>query len=163
MVGAYTRRTKIPVSNPTMSRVIIQAIFNAPARPLTRMHSFRFVVPLSQARSVPATTFCSPVVLARKASSSSAERDFDINDDVPPLPPSPSNNKTPSPAPNPYPEAILDIPSTGTDWSRSYAGLSMEPFPKEVSEILMAPVDPMDVEMKPGSYKSRWCSSSMLC
>jgi len=162
VAGAYIRRTKIPVSNSTMSRVIIQAICNASARPLSRMQSFRFLVPLSQARSVPATTFCSPVVPARKASSSSSEKDFDINDDVPLQPPS-SPNKTPLPAPNPYPEAILDIPSTGTDWSRSYAGLSTEPFPKELSEILMGPVDPMDVEIKPGSYKSQWRSSSVLC
>ena len=39
-----------------------------------------------------------------------------------------------------------------TDWSRSYFGLSTQPFSKEVSEVLMAPVDPMDVEMKPGLF-----------
>lgn len=37
-----------------------------------------------------------------------------------------------------------------TDWYTSYHGLSVQPFPKEVAEILMAPIDPMDVEMKPG-------------
>ncbi|KAG6861978.1 hypothetical protein C0995_009162 [Termitomyces sp. Mi166 len=36
-----------------------------------------------------------------------------------------------------------------TDWSKSYLGLATQPFPKEVSDILMAPVDPMDIEMKP--------------
>ena len=41
-------------------------------------------------------------------------------------------------------------PST-PDWSRSYFGLSTQPFPKEVSDILLAPVDPLDVEMKPGT------------
>lgn len=141
-----------PLSNPAMSRVIIQALCNASARPLPRMHSFRLLAPFSTARSVSATTFSSPVVPARKASSSSSEKDFDIDDDVP-LPPAPSSNKTASPAPNPYPETILDVPLTGTDWSRSYTGLSTEPFPKELADILMGPVDPMDVEIKPGSYK----------
>ena len=37
-----------------------------------------------------------------------------------------------------------------TDWSRSYHGLSEKPFPTEVAEILMAPLDPADVEVKPG-------------
>jgi len=112
------------------------------------MHSFRLLAPLSTARSVSTTTFSSSVVPARKASSPSSEKDFDIDDDVP-LPPVPSSNKTASPAPNPYPETILDVPLTGTDWSRSYTGLSTEPFPKELAEILMGPVDPMDVEIKP--------------
>ncbi|PIL37410.1 hypothetical protein GSI_01104 [Ganoderma sinense ZZ0214-1] len=35
------------------------------------------------------------------------------------------------------------------DWSKSYFGLSTQPFPREVAETLLAPVDPMDVEMKP--------------
>ncbi|KAF5371158.1 hypothetical protein D9758_004136 [Tetrapyrgos nigripes] len=37
----------------------------------------------------------------------------------------------------------------GTDWSKSYQGLSQEAFPKEIADILMAPIDPMDIEMKP--------------
>ncbi|KAF5333583.1 hypothetical protein D9611_002749 [Ephemerocybe angulata] len=36
-----------------------------------------------------------------------------------------------------------------TDWSRSYHGLSSQAFPPEVAEVLMAPIDPLDVEMKP--------------
>lgn len=38
-----------------------------------------------------------------------------------------------------------------SDWSRSFHGLSSQPFDKDVSEILLAPVDPMDIEMKPGT------------
>jgi len=37
-----------------------------------------------------------------------------------------------------------------TDWSRSYSGLSTQPFSAEISEVLQAPIDEMDVEMKPG-------------
>lgn len=39
-----------------------------------------------------------------------------------------------------------------TDWSRSYHGLSVQPFDEKVSDILLAPVDPMDIEMKPGAF-----------
>ncbi|KAI0832721.1 mitochondrial genome maintenance MGM101-domain-containing protein [Trametes gibbosa] len=38
---------------------------------------------------------------------------------------------------------------THPDWSRSYFGLSTQPFPREVSDVLMTPVDPLDVEIKP--------------
>jgi hypothetical protein len=38
------------------------------------------------------------------------------------------------------------------DWSKSYFGLSAEPFPKDATDILLAPVDPLDVEIKPGEY-----------
>jgi len=37
-----------------------------------------------------------------------------------------------------------------TDWSRSFHGLSSQPFDKEISDILLTPVDPIDIEVKPG-------------
>ena len=37
-----------------------------------------------------------------------------------------------------------------TDWSRSFHGLSSQPFDKDISDILLAPVDPLDIEIKPG-------------
>lgn len=37
------------------------------------------------------------------------------------------------------------------DWSRSFHGLSAEPFAKEVADILLAPLVPEDVEIKPGN------------
>jgi hypothetical protein len=57
-------------------------------------------------------------------------------------------------------EQNLEIPSLpdvmgsdGTrDWSKSYFGLSAHPFAKDIAEVLMAPLDPMDVEMKPGKH-----------
>jgi hypothetical protein len=39
----------------------------------------------------------------------------------------------------------------GTDWSKSYHGLSSQAFSKDIAEILLAPIDPQDVEMKPGA------------
>lgn len=37
-----------------------------------------------------------------------------------------------------------------TDWSKSYHGLSEQAFSKDIAEILLAPIDPLDIEMKPG-------------
>lgn len=36
------------------------------------------------------------------------------------------------------------------DWSKSFHGLSVEPFKKETADVLLAPLDPEDVEVKPG-------------
>ncbi|RDK44399.1 mitochondrial genome maintenance MGM101 [Aspergillus phoenicis ATCC 13157] len=35
------------------------------------------------------------------------------------------------------------------DWTRSFHGLSATPFPKECADILLAPTDPEEVEIKP--------------
>ncbi|KAL3490522.1 mitochondrial genome maintenance MGM101-domain-containing protein [Aspergillus germanicus] len=35
------------------------------------------------------------------------------------------------------------------DWTRSFHGLSAEPFPREISDILLAETDPEEVEIKP--------------
>lgn len=42
-------------------------------------------------------------------------------------------------------------PNGQTDWSTSFSGLSQQAFSKEVADILLAPVDPLDVEIKPGT------------
>ncbi|KAF8655335.1 hypothetical protein AX16_003108 [Volvariella volvacea WC 439] len=36
-----------------------------------------------------------------------------------------------------------------TDWSKSYYGLSTQAFPKEIADVLLAPVESEDVEIKP--------------
>lgn len=50
---------------------------------------------------------------------------------------------------------LLDDPPPGgmTDWSRSYHGLSTQPFPPEVTNVLLAEIDPLDIEMKPGTSR----------
>lgn len=76
-----------------------------------------------------------------------------------------STATTPKPAPvdsipkNPQNEPISAPPLPDvkghdgtTDWSRSYAGLSVQPFSNEVAEILQAPIEPLNVEIKPGEY-----------
>lgn len=44
---------------------------------------------------------------------------------------------------------ILDEGSRQVDWARSFHGLSTEAFPPEAVKILLAPLDPNDVEVKP--------------
>lgn len=54
--------------------------------------------------------------------------------------------------PFPSPSSLEGTTENGTtDWSRSYQGLGAQPFPKEAADILLAPIDPLDVEMKPGT------------
>ena len=50
------------------------------------------------------------------------------------------------------PEALGD--GSSTDWSKSYFGLSSQPFSKEISEVLGSPIDPLDIEIKPGALSS---------
>jgi hypothetical protein len=56
-------------------------------------------------------------------------------------------------ASSPLPDA-LGLDGT-TDWSKSYSGLSTQPFSREIAEVLMAPLNPMDVEVKPGKHFSQ--------
>ncbi|KAF9351406.1 hypothetical protein BGX26_010577 [Mortierella sp. AD094] len=37
----------------------------------------------------------------------------------------------------------------GEDWTRSFSGMAIEPFEKEVAEILMKPLEAEDIEIKP--------------
>lgn len=67
----------------------------------------------------------------------------------------------PVPAPRAIPEtngtsAFAEGEGDGAprDWSKSYHGLSSEPFAKDVANILLAPLDPLDVEMKPGALNA---------
>ena len=43
---------------------------------------------------------------------------------------------------------ILDEGERQVDWTRSFHGLSAEPFSKEARDILTEPIEPMDVEIK---------------
>ncbi|KAI0331307.1 Mgm101p-domain-containing protein [Cubamyces sp. BRFM 1775] len=72
-------------------------------------------------------------------------------------PPTSKNGSSSSSAPSSIPVEFAESAVIGgsprdpshPDWSRSYFGLSTQPFPKEVAEVLMTPIDPLDVEIKP--------------
>ncbi|KAJ7430054.1 mitochondrial genome maintenance MGM101-domain-containing protein [Mycena galericulata] len=50
------------------------------------------------------------------------------------------------------PAALPDLAlpeDSATDWSKSYSGLSQQAFSKEIADVLLAPLDPNDIEIKP--------------
>jgi hypothetical protein len=50
----------------------------------------------------------------------------------------------------------------GSDWTTSFYGLSQQPFSKEVAEALLKPLEPEDVELKPGMLPIPQCSSKLI-
>ncbi|KAJ6475782.1 mitochondrial genome maintenance MGM101-domain-containing protein [Mycena vitilis] len=56
--------------------------------------------------------------------------------------------EAPPPAPS-EPDLLLATDPGATDWSKSYSGLSQQAFSKEIAEVLLAPLDPIDIEIKP--------------
>ena len=44
---------------------------------------------------------------------------------------------------------VLNEGERQVDWARSFHGLSSEPFSKEAAEILLQPIRPTDIEVKP--------------
>lgn len=47
------------------------------------------------------------------------------------------------------PLELESAPEEKIDWTRSFHGLSAEPFPKEAADILLAEMDPEEIEIKP--------------
>lgn len=65
--------------------------------------------------------------------------------------PAAATSSAPAVGSNPFAAAESgDASVEGNDWSKSYHGLSTQPFSKEISDLLQAPIDPLDIEMKPG-------------
>jgi len=54
---------------------------------------------------------------------------------------------TPTPQSSPLP--LVESDPTQVDWSKSFHGLSQEAFPKEAADVLLAPIEPDAVEIKP--------------
>ena len=97
---------------------------------LTRSSRVFAPVLRNTARRAYASTTATPVT--ENPASSSAES-------KPPPPSAPKLDESPA------------LPMAGEDWSKSYYGLSREAFSKEKAEVLLAPIDKMDIEMKPGT------------
>lgn len=104
-----------------------------PPRTLPRTNTLSILSPTSrhlatspaEGRSTTATSSGANASSATPAQTSSP---FDLRDSPPP----PSNE--------------ADVQN---DWSRSYLGLSSQAFSKEIAEVLTAPINPLDIEIKP--------------
>ena len=62
--------------------------------------------------------------------------------------PPPPNSTASTPAPNESLK-LQEDDSTHVDWTKSFHGLSVQPFSKEAADVLLAPLAEADVEIKP--------------
>lgn len=130
------------------SRLLIRTV-SSTNRALAQYSRSYFNSPRPIPKSLPQT----PVVKVPKAPAST---------DAKPAKPGTANPDVVSPSPTTANEAIVEaLPEVGvdggsdksvTDWSKSYFGLSSQAFSKDIADILLAPIDPLDVEMKPGLF-----------
>lgn len=140
--------------------------------PALRLRPWRALEPLQQIAS---PYHISRTSIASRAISSSAPRvqNNTSNTTTTPRPSGTSSSQTSSPsisqasrvsAPTPNrpttdnisksglsdkPLELESAPEEKIDWTRSFHGLSAEPFPKEAANILLAETDPEEVEIKP--------------
>lgn len=109
----------------------------------TRAFQPRTPFPLSRFFTTPATSISGPASNTKPATSVSG----------------PASNSRPEKIQNTglndSPELFLDEgvgAENQVDWSKSFHGLSVEPFKKEAADVLLAPLDPEEVEVKPGVF-----------
>lgn len=108
--------------------------------------------PSTATPSGPSTSYrntASPISTSRSTASSSSE---DIGDGEP-IGDAASIAPAGTPAPSAFDGQLGIQEAQGGaphDWSRSFHGLSYEPFRKEAAQVLQAPIDPLDIEVKPG-------------
>lgn len=123
------------------------AIASGPARP------YRVTATKPTAKAAPrgagASTYASSADMDAALGEVNGNGTASSNDSAPSPTVSHTATSIVDPLPTPLDSTLSGLP---TDWSRSYHGLGAEPFPKEVSDLLLAPVDPEDVEMKPGKF-----------
>ena len=128
-----------------------------PARPFVR----RTAVPIRAASASSPASASTPAPAAAEypedPSVPAPPASFDYDDFPSPSPSSAPSQPTegstfPNDAYKSLPGAPQGIPGEAavTDWTTSFAGLSERPFPKEAAEALMAPLNQLDIEIKPG-------------
>jgi len=79
-----------------------------------------------------------------------------------PVPTPPEIQKIQETGLNDSPYIVPNDPSGKNDWSQSFHGLSTEPFSKEIAEALNEPIDPEDIEIKPGMPHTALLSATPL-
>ena len=109
----------------------------APEQPVTK------VAPRPYVRAIrPSTYSARPAAAAPAPPKAQA-----VDSETPPAPPSAASEDLP-PLPD-APPATYNPDAPPVDWSSSFHGLSKSAFSAETARILMAPIEPDDVEMKP--------------
>ena len=72
------------------------------------------------------------------------------NDSTASVSPNNNNEFTKSNSPQIQAQSPVQVQISDDDWSKSFSGLSTQRVSNEIEAILMQPVDPIDVEVKPG-------------
>jgi hypothetical protein len=133
----------------------IKSLIDSPSQ--SGQISHQTYLPNSSTNSMsPAKTGCKPasrfsVNRTRNASTQwravASQAKYSTVDDLgEPMPPIVPNEKMDSPLPD-----AVGIDGA-TDWSKSYFGLSSQPFAKDIADVLMSPLESQDVEVKPGKH-----------
>ncbi|KAK6543432.1 hypothetical protein TWF694_000179 [Orbilia ellipsospora] len=102
-----------------------------------------------------------PLIRSNATSLSSRYTPASISRQIATSPPKRQTPQTEKSTPSPRLTEIKDgpIPTSevefgeeviaATDWSRSFSGLSQTPFAKEVADVLLQPLEPSEIEIKP--------------
>ena len=127
----------------------------AAAAPTAATSTFSLSFPLRTPVSMAASLYRPAMRAARLLGPTASLRTASTAATTPVKPPS-GPAAPPAASANPLESSYSDLSTqseldaSGTDWTRSFAGLSSSPFSKEAANVLLAPLDPLDVEIKPG-------------
>lgn len=106
-----------------------------------------YLNPVSTGKRLPPTYFRAASTVVSPDTKNAVEDD--IKAEI--TPKTNGNGTAPTSASDPFPTPqSYTGDGSRNDWSRSFHGLSIEPFAKEVADVLMMPLQPEDIEIKPG-------------
>lgn len=141
----YVRRTAVPSSSPSSRLATTKPVAVAP--PPSVEAEYEDTYPeidddiISSMAGSPSTR---PSPSTRSAPTSNSNESINVQPS-PPLKSFPNDQYKSLPSAEGIPGE-----SVGPDWTTSFSGLSAEAFSKDAAEELMAPLQPNDIEIKPG-------------
>ncbi|CAK7227104.1 hypothetical protein SBRCBS47491_006456 [Sporothrix bragantina] len=118
----------------------------APSRPAASVK--KTVASTTTSRAFPPPTSAASRPIHATTRSAAAARTPATPSDATALPPASETSPLPD-ATGPALGPAADPNAPPVDWSSSFHGLSTTRFPAEVAEVLMTPIDPQDIEIKP--------------
>ncbi|KAK6501239.1 hypothetical protein TWF481_009082 [Arthrobotrys musiformis] len=105
---------------------------------------------LKSSTSTSLPRYTASIITSRSITTSPAKRQTPVASSAPAAEKSPSTSRLTEIKDGPIAPPETDFgEELATDWSRSFSGLSQVPFAKEVADVLLQPLDPSDVEIKP--------------
>lgn len=80
-----------------------------------------------------------------------------------PLASGPSITSTSVISPTMIDNLSISATPSGVDWTTSFHGMSAQPFSQRAAELLMKPLRPDEIEIKPGPYNSARLNTFLRC